>query len=613
MCGIAGCLSANPIETSNIMHALGTMSRRGPDDASYKLFQTQNPKRQVALLHSRLSIIDLHDRANQPFHLADKWIAFNGEIYNYLELKAELEALGRTFTTSSDTEVLAHTLDQWGISGLDKCEGMWSFAVYNETDQSIMLCRDRFGEKPLYFHDDQNGNIWFSSEIKTIAALSGKSFNLNVNQLNRFLVNGYKSIFKNFETFFNGIEIVNPGTALVISPNSDRKIIRYWSPQYKHDDSLSFVDATKQAREKLIKSVELRLRADVPLAFCMSGGVDSNSLISIAKRELDYDVHGFTVVNTDARYEEQDLVDTVVSELSLRHTNVNLNKHGFLEGMRELVRYHDAPVFTITYYVHWLLQKQMAEQGYKISISGTAADELFSGYFDHQNFYLYDVHNDKAQFSKSLGNWQNNIGKYVRNPFLQDPEVFIKNPQERNHIYLDSDVFSSYLTSPWNEPFQENIYRNDSLLQNRMLNEIFHEATPVILHEDDLNSMYYSIENRSPFLDRKLFEFCNSIPAQYLIQNGAAKAVLRESMRGIVPDPVLDSVRKVGFNAPISDLIDLEDKNTRSELLSDSPIYEHVCRKKITELLQNKNLTNSKSKFIFSFISSKIFLEENFK
>jgi asparagine synthase (glutamine-hydrolysing) len=177
---------------------------------------------------------------------------------------------------------------------------------------------------------------------------------------------------------------------------------------------------------------------------------------------------------------------------------------------------------------------------------------------------------------------------------------------------LDAKNFNDFLVHDWYEPFFEKTYRYDSVLKNRMLNEIFHEATPLILHEDDMNAMYYSIENRSPFLDRELFEFCNRIPTKHMIQGGAAKSVLRESMRGIAPDPVLDSVRKIGFNVPINDLLDLEDAATRDELLADSPIYEHVKHDMIKDLIDNRHMPNSKSKFLFSFVSSKIFCEEHF-
>jgi asparagine synthase (glutamine-hydrolysing) len=372
---------------------------------------------------------------------------------------------------------------------------------------------------------------------------------------------------------------------------------------------MTYDQAVEGTRQRLIESVRLRLRADVPLAFCMSGGVDSNSLICTAKRELGYDVHGFTIVNQDARYEEQDEVEHVVRELGLRHTTVPVSTDNFLERLCELVSYHDAPVYTITYFAHWTLMRHVAERGYKISISGTAADELFTGYFDHHLFYLSRVAEDPDLFERSLTAWRKYIAPTVRNPLLQDPQRFVENPAFRDHIYLHNNEFAGYLQGEWQEEFYEASYSSD-VLRNRMLNELFHEATPVILHEDDLNAMYFSIENRSPFLDRSLFEFANSIPTRHLIRNGAAKSVLRDAMRGIVPDRILDNRHKVGFNAPLFSYLDPRDPKVQSYLLDDSPIYEHVRREKIQSLLNKQELPNSESKFLFYFLNSKIFLEQ---
>jgi asparagine synthase (glutamine-hydrolysing) len=162
---------------------------------------------------------------------------------------------------------------------------------------------------------------------------------------------------------------------------------------------------------------------------------------------------------------------------------------------------------------------------------------------------------------------------------------------------------------PWQEPFEERFYRN-GLLQNRMMNEIFHETTPISLHEDDLNAMYFSIENRAPFLDRELFNFAHSIPVKHLVRDGAAKAVLREAMRGIVPDPILDNKRKVGFNAPITDLLKVKDKEVKDYLLEDSPIFDIVRKESIEELISSSYHPNSDSKFLFAFLNCKMFLEE---
>jgi asparagine synthase (glutamine-hydrolysing) len=277
--------------------------------------------------------------------------------------------------------------------------------------------------------------------------------------------------------------------------------------------------------------------------------------------------------------------------------------------LRELVRYHDAPVYTITYYAHWLLLRSIAEAGYRISVSGTAADELFTGYYDHHLEYFQEVRKDHELHERALSAWREHIRPIVRNRFLQDPDLFVRDPAFRDHIFLDADSFAAYLSFGWSEPFRESWYA-DGLLRNRMLNEIFREIVPVILHEDDLNAMYFSVENRSPFLDRELFEFCNAIPTRHLIRDGKAKAVLREAVRGIAPDAIVDNRRKVGFNAPILDFLDMSDERVRSYLLDRSAIFDYVSRPRIEALIARKDLPNSESKFLFYFLNCKMFLEE---
>ena len=606
MCGIAGYLGPRALDPEVIDTCLRRMHRRGPDAAAY-FEHCPAPNRHLYLLSTRLKIIDLDDRANQPYRAGSKVLIYNGELYNYVELKQELSLLRHTFKTESDTEVMLATLAEHGWRGLDKCEGMWALAMYDETDGSLLLSRDRFGEKPLYVYRDDSG-VYFGSEVKFIAALLNRSLEVNLNHLSRYMVNGYKSLYKTDETFFLGVQELSPASCLTISKDGSQEQKMYWEPSFEQDDSLTYEDAVEGVRAALVRSVRLRLRADVPMAFCMSGGVDSNSLVGIAKRAFDYDVHGFTIMAEDARYEERAQVEHMVGELGLRHTAVPINSTEFRENLTEIIRQHDAPVYTISYYVHWLLMARIAEQGYRISISGTGADELLTGYYDHHNFYLGEVQ-DSPLFESALNSWNDNIAPIVRNPFLKNPRVFIENPGLRDHIYLNSTGFAEYLTYDWSESFAEKRYTS-SVLRNRLLNELFHEVVPVILHEDDLNAMYFSIENRSPFLDRELFEICCRIPTSFLVRDGFAKVVLRDAMSGIVPDEILWNHRKVGFNAPILELLDVHDPVTREWLLDDGPIFEYVHRPMIEELIDRDFLKNSESKFLFSFLSSKLFTEQ---
>jgi asparagine synthase (glutamine-hydrolysing) len=236
---------------------------------------------------------------------------------------------------------------------------------------------------------------------------------------------------------------------------------------------------------------------------------------------------------------------------------------------------------------------------------------MFSGYYDHHNAYLAAMKiENNTQYKKSLDAWRDVVLPIVRNPFLQDPDYFIKYPDSRDHIYLDADVFSSCLHDEYSELFTEESYTSSSLLRNRMANELFHESVPVILHEDDLNAMYYSVENRSPFLDSDLFSWCQKIPTRHLVKNGRAKSILRDAAIGLAPEKIMNNPRKIGFNVPLESYLDIGLKNIKDSLLEDSPIFDVVKREKIEDMLNMQELPNSRSKFLFNFVCSKIFLEE---
>ena len=604
MCGIAGVWSKNEPNISRIESSLKLLCHRGPDDQKYKTFKTKNGVRAV-LLFTRLAIIDLDPRANQPMGYGGLWLTFNGEIYNYREIRKELEEQGLDFHTSSDTEVLLKGLYTYGWGILNKLEGMWSIAVYDENTNRLTLCRDRFGEKPLSYIKTTEG-IFYSSEVRSLQQLSGKSFVPNKLQLQRFLVNGYKSLYKHNETFFDDVIDVPAKTLLHFNDDGTVNSEVYWKPNLEIDEYIDFDKAVIQSKEKLVRSLDLRLRADVPLAFSLSGGVDSVSLVSLAKRELGAHVHGFTIRNSDPRYEEWQLVDKVVKELNLDHTYVDLSSKNFLENLQMLIAHRKNPILTITYYVQWLLMQKISEMGFKVVIGGAGADELYTGYYDHHLFYIASL-NGKAR-QRAIESWSLNLKKFIQNPYLSNSNLFINKPDFREHIYLDSDLYKTFLIDNFEEKFNEKKYHHDPL-KNRMLNELFEETIPVIMHEEDLNAMHFSIENRSPYLDRDLFETTIKFPTNIMIKNGRAKAILRESVRGIAPDAVINNARKIGFNAPIESLLDLNSSEIQRQILSDSPIFEIVNRESISNFLAKRELNNSESKFLFSFLSAKLFLE----
>jgi asparagine synthase (glutamine-hydrolysing) len=605
MCGIAGAISKIDISSERINQTLGLMKNRGPDGSRSEVIIFNNHK--IFLLFSRLSIIDLEPRAMQPFSRGALKIITNGELYNHIELRKELNSLGHHFKTKSDTEVMLAAWEQWGESSLDRMEGMWAFALVDIDKQQVTLCRDRFGEKPLYVWETSEA-YYFGSEPKYLATLAGIKPNINYEQISRFLVNGYKAIYKRPQTFFQNFGEIAPSNYLTFSDNGSSSRARYWDLKYApaHMDEKTAVDGV---RAHLKNSMKVRLRSDVPVALCLSGGVDSTILSGMAVQDFNENISTFSIIDDDERYNEKENIDAQVSFLGCTNYKIHTSQDNFWDRMSKLIAYHDKPISTLSYYLHSFMSEQISNLGCRVAISGNGADELFAGYYDHYSFWLAEM-SSRSNHSKLIADWTNSYGKYVQNPILQNPDVFLHNSAQRDHIYLNAEEFSSWLIEPFCEPFTESRY-SDNILRNRMLNELKHETIPVILHEDDRNSMFYSVENRSPYLDRNLAEFLFTVPSRHLIKDGFAKYLLRSAGTGYVSETVLWDKRKKGFNAPIDSLINRKDPQTKDRLLCQSPIFDIVKKEKIERFLQQDMKDNSLSKNLFSFVSVKLFLEHH--
>lgn len=606
MCGIAGYIGKRQLEDARIVSSLETMKRRGPD--AQRHVRHTSGDLFVDLLHSRLSIIDLDPRSHQPFSIGHCHMVFNGEIYNYLELRKSLLDEGISLHTSSDTEVLLHLYLKHGEKCVDLFEGMWAFVIYDERKNHLFLSRDRFAEKPLYYFQNSDG-FYFASETNTLRVLSGVQFKINEQHLLRYIINGHKSLYKTNDTWYEGVSELPVASNAIVDERGIRDIASYWVPRYVPKENMTLEEATEGTRERLIESMKLRLRSDVPLAFCLSGGVDSASLVSIASKVFNANVNTFSIIDTDHRYDELDNIVATIEDTGCASTKIVLKpEERHKERLEDLIAYHDAPIATISYLVHSMLSESIGGHGYKISISGTGADEMFTGYYDHFIMQFAEIRH-LPEFDQRVNEWRDHVLGFVRHPDFRKFDLFFDNPSTRDHIYLNNDEFRSYLVRDWSEAFTE-IHYSSSLLRNRMMNEMFHEVVRVILHEDDLNSMRYSIENRSPFLDKPLFEFAYTIPPELLIREGYNKFILRNAMRGILNDQVRLSREKKGFNASINSIFDFNNPQDLSYFLDDSSIFKWFDKSKIEKTLKQKEFSNSYKKFLFNFICAKIFLDK---
>ena len=609
MCGIAGHAGPAPVDPSSVRATLERLACRGPDarGTSSEAFGRGT----LDLVHTRLSIIDLDPRSDQPFAIEGCTLAYNGELYNYRELRQELTVLGHAFTTDSDTEVLLRAYLAWGLDCFARFEGMWALALHDARSDALLLSRDAFGEKPLHLLEDEDG-LWFASETGALVALRGRRPPLDRDHLIRSVVHGHKVLHQHDATFHVGIRELPPATTLVVHPDGRRSEHRHWEPELDPDTSMDAAAAAEGVRDLLVASMQLRMRSDVPVAFALSGGVDSSSLVSIAAKVLGHRVSTFSIIDSDPRYDERANVAATVADTGSASTLVELvpgTDH--LQRLRMLIRSHDAPIATISYLVHAMLSEAIAASGHRVAISGTGADELLTGYFDHFLLHLATVHGTAA-FAPARDAWHEHVAPLVRNPMLTDPLLFVRDPGYRDHVLLQRDRFRATLrdevAAGWDESFREQQYTDD-LLRNRMLNELLGEVVRVILRQDDLNSMTYSVENRSPFLDRRLVAFAATIPSALLIRDGWNKVVLRDAMAGILNDQVRLSREKRGFNASLTSLFDLNAADVRDAFLGDSAIFDLFDRDRIRAILDGGDTTNSVKKFLFSFLSAKLFVD----
>ena len=536
----------------------------------------------------------------------DLVLAYNGALYNYLELRAELRRLGHLFRTTSDTEVMLKAWRQWGSAALDRFEGMWAFALYDKGSQTLYLCRDRFGEKPLLLLEDGAEGLYFASEVRSLIAMSQTTPSVCASHLRRYLKNGFRALYKSHETYFEGVWDLPPATQLTIAADGTRKTDRYWTPRYA-PRPMSQQEAVEGMRVRLEDSVEKRLRADVPLTLCLSGGIDSGVLLGIVARKFNRSVSTYSVVDSDPRFDERAQISATATHVGARARLHELDHAGFLQRLERLTRHRGEPLQTISYFVHAYLSEAIANDGYKVAMSGTGADEIFTGYYDHYNFWLAEMQ-QRDHFSDLVQQWRRGIGMFVRNPILQDPCVFVKDPGRRDHVYPGHSQFDGVLVEPFDEPFIETAFCV-APLRNRMLNELTAEVIPVALHEDDMNSMMFSIENRSPYLDRHLVEFMYTVPSEHLMRDGHTKWLLREVARDLIPEAVRLNHEKKAFNASIDTLIDRREPNVRAFFLDPGAIHDLVRRDFLESLLDCPELDTDQTKILFAVATVRMFLD----
>ena len=526
MCGLGAVVSKNQIEEAFFRRFCDRVKHRGPD-ASLCTFENLD-RGWVALGHQRLSIIDRSKRSDQPFCVDDYIIIFNGEIYNYKEIRADLRQNGVCCETESDTEVLLRSFIVWGEECLHKLNGMFSFIVLDRSNETVFFARDRFGVKPLYFLN-QGGDIYFASELKQFLEVPGYIPVGNLDVIGNFVQNRFLDYSEN--TFFDNVFQLPPGFKGRLSlQNFELETHRWYCIESSTMPQKSFYEIFENA-------VRLRLRSDVDVGSCLSGGLDSTSIVcmvdSIKKMtELSsMPTKVFTSCFDDPRFDERPLIDFTASLVDIERHSVFPQADDFFETVSELIYFLDEPFWSFSMFAQARVFSRVAESGVQVILDGQGADEVFGGYLS----LVY------GSYFNSLSI----VGKIS--------EFFAVN----NKVRFGKFLVRSYLT------------RNHSRCRNRIMKDAFDDHAkssfsslkehtsfllryhlPALLHYEDRNSMRYSVEARLPFLDYQIVEFGVNSSDFSKIGGFVGKKVVREAMCNLVPEQILSSRFKRGFETP---------------------------------------------------------------
>ena len=583
MCGIAGILSSKGINflTAKLPLMTNSISHRGPDGFGY--WYSEN--KLLALGHRRLSIIDLSENGSQPMHYLNRYtITFNGEIYNYIELREILIFKGYKFKSNSDTEVILAAYDFYGIDCLQQFDGMFAFALYDKQSNKLFCARDRFGEKPFYY-SFYNDDLYFASEMKALWAVDiekTKNETLLFNYLYHDLV---ENPLNQEETFFSEIHKLKPGHYFIV--DEQKKIVqkKYWELNINTKNDFNPQKASQIFKELFYNSVKKRLRSDVPVGSSLSGGLDSSSVVAAISQ---YTTNNYTF---SARFpgfskDEGVFINEVVSKFKTKHHNIEINEKGILEDLEKLIEHQEEPFQTGSIYAQWCVYREARKNGILVMLDGQGADEFLCGYDKDFKFYLKEIYNNKIlcqQFKRNLFTNQNYkvslSYKDLSTMFFPDTFKFITQLKKRLlppfNPGINSEFFNAHKAKK--SPFKE-----FNTLKEMLKYEMTNQGLEKLLKFADRNSMAHSVEVRLPFLNHELVEFVLGLKSELILKNGWSKAILRDAMENELPNNIIRRKDKIGFEAPHNQW---ENSNKFQHLIKDSKSY----------LIKNKIITEEYS------------------
>jgi asparagine synthase (glutamine-hydrolysing) len=571
MCGIAGIVNLSnrhaPPSKELLSSMIGTLRHRGPDEfGNYR-------DAHAGLAHARLSIIDLAT-GQQPLtnEKGTLWIVFNGEIFNYVELREQLRSLGHTFRTQSDTEVIVHAYEAWGHDCFSKFNGQWAVALWDNVNRTLILSRDRVGVRPLYVAR-RSGRLWFGSEVKAIFA--DPEFPRAIDP------KGLDQVFTYWSpiaptTVFEGIEEVRAGSTRIYSGDQPPREFQYWQPSFPEDESgycrLTLGEATEALREMLARATSLRmLRSDVPVGSYLSGGLDSSLIAWMGRQAKQGEFRTFSLRFEDAEFDETEYQRAMAATIDSNHREVVVKKRDIATVFPDVIRHAERPVLRTAPAPMFLLSRLVRQSGIKAVLTGEGADEMLAGYdlfkeakirqfWSHQpnstarpalfdRLYPYLARSPQQTKGMAIAFWRQGLERagtpgYSHQPRWSTTSQLKKFFGKEVTSAIDADPAADFLGS-----LPSNFGRWDSLGQAQYLEDVTLLSGYLLSSQGDRMLMANSVEGRFPFLDSEVMEFCNSLPPSFKLTGLNEKFILKKVAAGAVPEIILKR-SKQPYRAP---------------------------------------------------------------
>jgi asparagine synthase (glutamine-hydrolysing) len=580
MCGIAGIVAVDGFDPRALIEMTHLVRYRGPNGFGFA-FAEPGANTHVETIHNqhraprltrpvlglgnrRLAILDVTASGTMPMGNDDGsyYITFNGEIYNYREIRNELEKSGHRFRTATDTEVILHAYQEWGEECLQHFNGMWSFGLWDQRKQKLFCARDRFGVKPFYYALS-DGRFFFGSEIKQI--LHASSMARRANSQSVFALLEWGLMDHSSETFFEGVYQLPGGHSLTLDlahPLSP-VIRRYWDLRIAPQNKLSPEEAKEEFQYLFKNAVKIRLRSDVPVGVCLSGGLDSSAILCQAKEIApETQFQTFSACFEDRAIDEREFMAAAASATGSVNYPTFPKGHEFWESVQSLIFHHDEPLGAASTFSQWSIMQSAQRQGVPVILGGQGSDEALCGYQKYRYFYFWHLLREGnprllREIILTFRNGTTTHGRFaaatrylpaaLRRPFT--PAERLCNPE-----FLENVDFRGM-----------QLGAAGSIAERQKIDLIYLSIPPFLRHEDR-NSMAHSVETRHPFLDYRLVEFAVSCPPELKLRDGWSKWILRDAMQGILPEKIRLRKTKLGFDAPDTTWMRLGLQNGQREL-----------------------------------------------